>query len=91
MFYSFFVEEKYRNFLRLFWYWDNNFSNSFIEYCMKVYVFGNWFFLVEIGVEKYGSGVKDFIKKKFLCGWWIDIFVIIIWSNWFDDVYYVCF
>lgn len=45
---------------------------------MKVYVFGNWFFLVfvnygfykivEISVEKYGSGVKDFIKKKFLCG-----------------------
>lgn len=80
MFYSFFVEEKYRNFLRLFWYWDNNFSNSFIEYCMNVYIFGNWFFIVfvnygfykivEISVEKYGSDVKDLFRKIFM--WMMD-------------------
>lgn len=68
MFHSSLVEEKHRNFLRLFWYRDNNPSNSLIEYRMKVHLFGNRPFPAEIGVEKYGSGVKDFIKKKLLCG-----------------------
>lgn len=75
MFHSSLVEEKHRNFLRLFWYRDNNPSNSLIEYRMKVHVFGNRPFpafanyglhkTAEISVEKYGSGVKTLLRKNF--------------------------
>lgn len=34
MFHSFLVEEKHRNYLRFFWYRDNDPSNSLIEYHM---------------------------------------------------------
>lgn len=41
MFYCFYVHEDYRNFLRFFWYKDNDPRNEMIEYRMCVHVFGN--------------------------------------------------
>ena len=41
MFYRFRVEEKHRNFLRFYWYRNNNPDDELIEYRMKAHVFGN--------------------------------------------------
>ena len=41
MFHCFAVAEKHRNYLRFFWYQDNDPSKPFIEYRMCVHVFGN--------------------------------------------------
>lgn len=71
MFHSFLVEEKHRNYLRFFWYRDNDPSNS-----LRVpHVFGNrpspatanygLHKTAGISVQKYRSDMKDFIQKNF--------------------------
>lgn len=71
MFYNFKVILEYRDFLRFFWYEDNDFKCLFIEYCMIVYVFGNgfFFFVVIYGfrklVELFSEDVKEFINNNF--------------------------
>lgn len=41
MFCNFKVPEHHRDFLRFFWYKDNNFDELLIEYMMTVHIFGN--------------------------------------------------
>ena len=41
MFYSFYVNREHRNYLRFFWYKDNDFDKPLVEYRMCVHVFGN--------------------------------------------------
>ncbi|XP_062614568.1 uncharacterized protein LOC134276324 [Saccostrea cucullata] len=41
MFHCFLVDERHRNFLRFFWYKDNDINNQLIEFRMRVHVFGN--------------------------------------------------
>ena len=41
MFHCSVVSKEHRNFLRFFWYRDNNINNDLIEYQMRVHVFGN--------------------------------------------------
>lgn len=41
MFYSFFVREDHRDFLRFLWFENNDMSKEIVEYRMKVHVFGN--------------------------------------------------
>ena len=41
MFYQFYVREDHRDYLRFFWYKDNEFDSPLIEYRMRVHVFGN--------------------------------------------------
>ncbi|CAN2387365.1 RNA-mediated, partial [Pristimantis euphronides] len=41
MFHRFFVNEEHRDFLRFFWFRDNDPTKDIIEYRMKVHVFGN--------------------------------------------------
>ena len=75
MFYQFFVNENDRDFLRFFWYRDNNPDNPLIEFRMCVHVFGNspspavaTYGLrrtVENCDRLYGSDVKSFIGRDF--------------------------
>ncbi|VDI78659.1 Hypothetical predicted protein [Mytilus galloprovincialis] len=75
MFYCFVVSEKHRNFLRFFWYKDNDPQNELIEYRMRVHVFGNspspavaTYGLrktAQSGEEIYGSDVLDFVNRNF--------------------------
>lgn len=48
MFYFFLVREDYRDYLRFFWYKDNDVDVFLIEYRMKVYAFGNLFLFVVV-------------------------------------------
>lgn len=41
MFYSFYVDEEDRNFLRFLWFKNNDLFNDIVDYRMKVHVFGN--------------------------------------------------
>lgn len=41
MFHCFLVKPEDRNFLRFFWYEDNNLEKNIFEYRMKVHIFGN--------------------------------------------------
>ena len=41
MFYSFYVNHEHRNYLRFFWYKDNDLGKPLVEYRMCVHVFGN--------------------------------------------------
>lgn len=41
MFYGFYVTEKHRNYLRFFWFRDNDPNKELVEYRMCVHVFGN--------------------------------------------------
>ncbi|KAJ8356530.1 hypothetical protein SKAU_G00193240 [Synaphobranchus kaupii] len=41
MFYCFVVREDHRDYLRYFWYEDNDVNKNMVEYQMKVHVFGN--------------------------------------------------
>ena len=41
MFYQFRVTENHRDYIRFFWYRDNDFSKPLIEYRMTSHVFGN--------------------------------------------------
>ena len=74
MFYQFYVEEKDRNYLRFFWFKDNNPNMAIIEYRMCVYVFGNspLPLIATYGLESakysesmYGSDVTEFVCKNF--------------------------
>ena len=41
MFFNFFVTDKHRDYLRFFWFEENDITKPLIEYRMKVHVFGN--------------------------------------------------
>lgn len=75
MFHSFLVEESHRNYLRFFWHRDNDPADIMIEYCMKVYVFGNRPYpaianyglhkTADNSVKRFGEDVKDFVQNHF--------------------------
>ncbi|XP_071944669.1 uncharacterized protein [Antedon mediterranea] len=71
MFYCFGVVEKHRNFLRFFWYEENDLSKPLIEYRMCKHVFGNKpspavanYGLREI-VKEADPDVVDFVNNNF--------------------------
>ena len=71
MFYRFRVEEKRRNFLRFYWYRNNNPGDELIEYRMRALVFGNSPFPVVATfglrniVELADLDVKDLVNSNF--------------------------
>lgn len=71
MFYNCFVVVEYRDYIRFFWYEDNDLFKFLIDYYMIVYVFGNSLFFVVViyglckVVEKVELDVQDFIYKNF--------------------------
>nr|XP_034318941.1 uncharacterized protein LOC105335138 [Crassostrea gigas] len=75
MFYQFYVKKEHRDFLRFFWYKNNNPDLPLIEYRMCVHVFGNAPSpaIATYGLRKtvencentYGSDVKDFVNRNF--------------------------
>lgn len=75
MFHCFLVDKKHRNFLRFFWYKDNDINNELIEYRMRVHVFGNSpspavavYCLRKAACAKeddYGCDVVDFVRRNF--------------------------
>jgi hypothetical protein len=75
MFYAFFVREEHRNYLRFFWYRDNNPEKELAEYRMCVHVFGNSPSpaVATYGLRKtvceteetYGQDVREFVEKGF--------------------------
>ena len=71
MFYSFYVREDHRNYLRFLWYRNKDPSENMIEYRMCVHVFGN---SPSPAVATYGlrktvqnsqEDVKEFVRKNF--------------------------
>jgi hypothetical protein len=71
MFYQFFVDPEHRDFLRFFWYQDNDFTQPLVEYRMTVHVFGN---SPSPAVATYGlrktvadseDDVKAFVNRDF--------------------------
>ena len=76
MFYPCYVEEKDRNYLRFFWFKDNNADMAIIEYSMCVHVFGNSPSpsIATYGLREsakcsksiYGSDVTEFVCKNFM-------------------------
>jgi len=71
MFYSFYVQEEHRNFLRFMWYEDNEPEKPMIEYRMCVHVFGNSpspavaTYGLRKTVETSEADVKDFVNSDF--------------------------
>nr|XP_034339039.1 uncharacterized protein LOC117693077 [Crassostrea gigas] len=75
MFYCFVVSEKHRNFLRFFWYENNDPEKELVEYRMRVHVFGNspspavaTYGLrkaAQSGEEVYGFDVVNFVIRNF--------------------------
>ncbi|XP_072010850.1 uncharacterized protein [Engystomops pustulosus] len=75
MFHCFLVKEEHRNFLRFFWFKDNNPLEEPIEYRMRVHIFGNspspsvaiygLKHSAREGEKEYGSDVTQFVKKDF--------------------------
>nr|XP_034305596.1 uncharacterized protein LOC117682359 [Crassostrea gigas] len=75
MFYQFYVKKEHRDFLRFFWYKNNNPDLPLIEYRKCVHVFGNAPSpaIATYGLRKtvencentYGSDVKDFVNRNF--------------------------
>ncbi|XP_027897195.1 uncharacterized protein LOC114159423 [Xiphophorus couchianus] len=75
MFHSFLVREEDRNFLRFFWFKDNDPTQEVIEYRMTVHVFGNSpspavaiYCLRQAAMEgepHHDPGVKDFVNRDF--------------------------
>ncbi|XP_056376093.1 uncharacterized protein LOC130273395 [Hyla sarda] len=75
MFHCFLVKEKHRNYLRFFWYRNNNPTEDIVEYQMRVHIFGNSpspavaiYGLRHSAREsetKYGSDVGSFVEKDF--------------------------
>jgi hypothetical protein len=71
MFYSFLVRKEDRDFLRFFWYKDNNPDEDLIEYIMKVHVFGNSpspavaTFGLRKTVEDAEADVRNYVNKNF--------------------------
>ena len=71
MFHNFKVKENHRNFLKFFWYRDNNPDLDFIEYRMTVHVFGNTpspaiaSYGLRKSVEHSTHDVRDFVNRNF--------------------------
>ncbi|XP_056016956.1 uncharacterized protein LOC130053617 [Ostrea edulis] len=75
MFYCFKVKENHCNFLRFFWFKDNNPNNPMVEYRMTVHVFGNrpspavatyGICRTALNVEtEFGQDVRDFVMDNF--------------------------
>ncbi|XP_021366693.1 uncharacterized protein LOC110459000 [Mizuhopecten yessoensis] len=69
MFYCFSVHEDHRNFLRFFWYQDNDPSKQLIEYRMRKHVFGNRpspaVATLRKVVEDASDDIKEFVQKNF--------------------------
>ena len=75
MFYSFFVNEEHRDFLRFLWFRNNDPQNEVIDYRMKVHLFGNTslpavatFGLKKTAKEeehKFGQDAKEFVDENF--------------------------
>lgn len=67
MFYAFRVHEDHRDYLRFFWYEDNNFEKPLIQYRMKAHIFGK---TPSPAVATYGlrkaSSVGDDDVRKFV-------------------------
>ncbi|XP_070578335.1 uncharacterized protein [Ptychodera flava] len=75
MFHSFRVNKEHRDYLRFFWFKDNDPTNPVIQYRMNVHMFGNVSSpaiatfrlrkIAEDGISTYGEDVKEFIDKNF--------------------------
>ena len=71
MFYQFEVDEKHRNYLRFFWYDQNDFSQPLVEYRMTKHVFGNSpspavaTYGLRRSVENSPDSVKEFVQNDF--------------------------
>ena len=71
MFHNFKVKKDHRNFLRFFWYRDNNPDLDFIEYRMTVHVFGNTpspaiaTYGLHKSVEQASADVRNFVENNF--------------------------
>ena len=71
MFYSFYVHQKHRDFLRFIWYQDNNPNKPLVEYRMCVHVFGNSpspaiaTYGLRKSVENADEDVKLFVNRDF--------------------------
>ena len=73
MFYSFFVAEKDRNYLRFFWHEDNDLNSPLTEYHMCVHVFGNnsspaiatYGMRRCVESEQYSDQVKEYVTRNF--------------------------
>ncbi len=75
MFHSFIVKEEDRDFLRFFWFKDNDVSKEIIEYRMRVHVFGNspspavaiygLRRAAAHGEKEDGSDAKHFVEREF--------------------------
>lgn len=75
MFHSFIVREDHRNFLRFFWFRNNDPTDKVVEYRMRVHVFGNspspavaTYGLRRAalhGEDEFGHAAKEFIHRQF--------------------------
>jgi hypothetical protein len=71
MFYQFRVTENHRDYIRFFWYQDNDFSKPLIEYRMTSHVFGNTpspavaTYGLRQAVAKSDEDVKSFVCDDF--------------------------
>ncbi|XP_013421679.1 uncharacterized protein LOC106181750 isoform X2 [Lingula anatina] len=71
MFYSFRVNEEHRNFLRFFWFRNNDPREDMIEYRMRVHVFGNTpspavaTYGLRKAVEDAEDDVRNFVHRDF--------------------------
>lgn len=83
MFYRFLVIEDYCDFLRFFWYCNSDLNEEFIEYCMKVYVFGNILFLVVVmyGLQKMVENVDDDVKSYVYRNFYVDDGIIFVLNS----------
>lgn len=71
MFHCFVVRAQDRNFLRFFWYQDNDESKNIIEFRMKVHVAAPQPFMVSDkrreGETEDGADIREFVGERFLC------------------------
>ena len=71
MFYRFRVHPNHRDFLRFFWYEENNPHNRLVEYRMRVHVFGNCAspavatYCLRKAVEKADEDVQNVVNQNF--------------------------
>ena len=71
MFHNFVVREDHRNFMRFFWFKENNPDSDLIEYRMTVHVFGNTpspavaTYGLRRSVEHAEQDVQHFVKQNF--------------------------
>lgn len=75
MFYGFLGQQHHRDYLRFFWYKDNDLSKEIQEYRMRVHVFGNspspavaiygLQRAARKGEPKYGTDTREFVENNF--------------------------